>query len=374
MALETATHINDLVITNPDGLDDVSQGDNHIRMVKDVIKRDLPLTQPATALGMSILTSATSDAVRSLLGASNNAFRNRVINGDISIFQRNTGGGQTIVAGAALAYCIDRFYAYCTGANINISQNNNRMDITGASSNTGVGIGTRLQASNTLDLANKNATLSVTLGGTYSGAVNWAVYYANGIDTFGTLASPSRTTISSGTFTAISGTVNVSAIIAIPAAATTGIEVVFSVAALGVATTLTISNVQLERGSIQNSDVVFEVVDTPLQQLRCEYYYQNFNGGNGITGFGVGRQTSTTASRIWFPINTMRVVPTVAFGGAITLDVAGAQTAATLSTVYASKNAIMLDVTHSAIGAAGQGAGLQIPNGYGNYISLSSEL
>ena len=70
MALETATHINDLVITNPAGGDDLSQGDDHLRMIKDVLKRDIPLTTPSTALGMSLLTAAAVSDVNTLLGFS----------------------------------------------------------------------------------------------------------------------------------------------------------------------------------------------------------------------------------------------------------------------------------------------------------------
>ena len=65
MALETATHINDLVIANPTGLDDVSQGDEHLRLLKDVLKRDLPMTAAASASGLAVLqgTPAASRTV-----------------------------------------------------------------------------------------------------------------------------------------------------------------------------------------------------------------------------------------------------------------------------------------------------------------------
>lgn len=41
MALESATHINELDEANPVGADAISQGDNHLRQLKDVVKRDL---------------------------------------------------------------------------------------------------------------------------------------------------------------------------------------------------------------------------------------------------------------------------------------------------------------------------------------------
>jgi hypothetical protein len=380
MALETATHINDLVITNPDGLDDLSQGDNHIRMLKDVIKRDLPLTTPATALGISLLTSATSEAARSFLGASNNTFRNRVINGDMNILQR-FNSSITVVAGAPLVYTLDRFYAYCTGGDININQNislqKKAMGVVSTNgSNTGVIIGTRLQSDNTNDLINNNATLSclIKLGiGTLN--INWAVYYAAAADSFGTIASPTRVAISSGTFAATTTQTLFSATMAIPSAAYTGIEIVFSIAALNNGgNPLTITNVQFEKGSVAASDVVFEVVDAPLQFSRCRHYYRRFSNRAGLVVLGSGHQNTLTSSRITLPIDDMRSVPSVVFGGTVLLDVAGSSTAATLSTQYNSLNSVAFDVTHASIGAAGGAVMIQLPFASSNFVEISAEL
>ena len=45
-------------------------------------------------------------------------FKNRIINGAMMIDQRNAGASQTFTAAAALAYSVDRWYGYCTGANV----------------------------------------------------------------------------------------------------------------------------------------------------------------------------------------------------------------------------------------------------------------
>jgi hypothetical protein len=42
MALETGTYIDDLVSTNPTATDDVSQGDDHIRLLKSTIQASFP--------------------------------------------------------------------------------------------------------------------------------------------------------------------------------------------------------------------------------------------------------------------------------------------------------------------------------------------
>ena len=42
MALESGTYVKDLVSTNPPGTDVISQGDDHIRLVKSVLKNSFP--------------------------------------------------------------------------------------------------------------------------------------------------------------------------------------------------------------------------------------------------------------------------------------------------------------------------------------------
>ena len=42
MALESVTHISDLVVTNPTATDGLSQGDDHIRNIKSALKTDFP--------------------------------------------------------------------------------------------------------------------------------------------------------------------------------------------------------------------------------------------------------------------------------------------------------------------------------------------
>jgi hypothetical protein len=42
MGLEAATYIEDLVGTNPTGADDTNQGDNHLRLIKDVLQSQFP--------------------------------------------------------------------------------------------------------------------------------------------------------------------------------------------------------------------------------------------------------------------------------------------------------------------------------------------
>ena len=205
--------------------------------------------------------------------------RNRIINGSMDIDQRNAGSSQTITAGAALAYTVDRWYAYCTGANVTAQRVDNTgtagspslyaYQFTGAASVTGIGFGQRIEAVNCYDLAGSTATLGVSLANSLLTTVTWTAYYANTIDTFGTLASPTRTQIATGTFTVNSQLTRYNAQITVPSAATTGIEIVFSVAAQ-TSGTWTIDNVQFEPGSVATP---FERRPVGTELSLCQRYY-----------------------------------------------------------------------------------------------------
>jgi hypothetical protein len=204
-------------------------------------------------------------------------FRNRIKNGSTAIDQRNAGASQTFTAAAALAYSIDRFYGYCTGANVTgqrvagtLSQY--MYQFTGAASVTKIGFAQRIEAIDCLDLAGTNATLAVDLSNSLLTTVTWTAWYANTADTFGTLASPTRTQIATGTFTVTSTNARYSTTIAIPAAATTGIEIEFSVAAQ-TSGTFKIGRVQLEPGSVATP---FEFRPYGTELALCQRYYWSF--------------------------------------------------------------------------------------------------
>jgi len=206
-------------------------------------------------------------------------FRNRIINGDMRIDQRNAGASQTFTSAAALAYSVDRFYGYCTGANATgvrvagTTPNEFAYRFTGAASVTAIGFGTRLEATNTRDLAGSTSTLSVQLANSLLTSVTWTAFYANTADAFGTLASPTRTQIATGTFTVTSTLTTYSTQISVPSAATTGIEIVFTVGAQA-SGTWTIDNVQLEAGSTATE---FERRPIGTELALCQRYYEVTN-------------------------------------------------------------------------------------------------
>lgn len=248
--------------------------------------------------------------------ASSMGFKNRIINGQMQIAQRATSA--TITAGSTIAAgysTVDRFYVYCTGANVTAAQvagsgaTKNRLQITGAASVTAIGIGQRIEQLNSYDMAGSTATLSVDISNSLLTTVTWTAYYANTTDTFGTLASPTRTQIATGTFTVTSTLTRYSTQISIPAAATTGIEVVFTVGAQ-TSGTWVVSNIMLEKSSIATS---FDYRPYGTELVLCQRYFIRYGGyeSSGDFGFGMAGATTTAYFSINFPVQ-MRATPSVA--------------------------------------------------------------
>lgn len=264
-----------------------------------------------TATFSGALTAASGAFSGNVQMASQNGsclagLRNRVINGNFYNDQRNAGASQTITAAAALAYTVDRFYAYCTGANVTgqrvagTAPNAFLYRFTGAASVTKIGFAQRIENLNCQDLAGSTATLSVDLSNSLLTTVTWTASYANTANTFGTLASPTITAIATGTFTVNSTLTRYSVNIAIPAAATTGIQIELSVAAQ-ISGTWNIGNVQLEFGSTATP---FEQRPIGMELALCQYYAQPIP----LARYGgyVGA-TQNVITKLYYP--TMRAAP-----------------------------------------------------------------
>ena len=240
--------------------------------------------------------------------------RNRIINGNMATDQRNAGAAQTITAGAALAYSVDRWYAYCTGANVTGQQvagataNQYRYRFTGAASVTAIGFAQRIEAINSADLAGTTATLSVDLANSLLTTVTWTAYYANTTDTFGSLASPTVTSIATGTFTVTSTVTRYNAQISIPSAATTGLQIVLSVGAQ-TSGTWTIGSVQLEVGT---KATPYEMQIYSDQLAQCQRYYQT-----AVASYAGSAVNTIAQGAIGQFVVVMRAAPTVTWASNI---------------------------------------------------------
>lgn len=339
------------------------------------------------------LTITGDTTISGNLSASNIPGRNRIINGAMAVDQRNQGNSQTITAGASLAYTVDRWYAYSTGANVTgqrvagSGSNLFAYRFTGAASVTAIGFGQRIEALNSGDMAGTTATLSVELANTLLTSVTWTAYYANTTDTFGTLASPTRTYIATGTFTVNSTLTRYSTQISIPSAATTGIEIVFSVGAQ-ISGTWTIDNVQLEPGTIATT---FERIIHTQEFLNCQRYCYALSGVSSagdlnafLIGSGVWHSTSGAYVTGQYPVR-MRTIPTLtltAAAGSYGAFVASTNaylpcTGITLVTVTTSTFYLISITVSPSSGIANSPAMLTTNNGSGSgthYLIFSAEL
>lgn len=265
----------------------------------------------ATTLDLGLSTQSVA------IGQGNaSIMKNRIINGNFYVAQKATSA--TLTAGSTIAdgyATVDRFYGYCTGANVAMAQvagassNRNLLQFTGAASVTAIGCGQRIESLNSYDLAGQTVTLSAYIANSLLTSVTWTAYYANTTDTFGTLASPTRTQIATGTFTVTSTLTQYNAQIAIPLAATTGIEIVFTVGAQ-ISGTWQLGLVQLELGS---SATGYEYRLYNQELSACQRYYYKHNN---TWGYVINTAFTTLAG---YPFKvTMRAQPTMDSGAAFT--------------------------------------------------------
>jgi hypothetical protein len=236
-------------------------------------------------------------------------FKNRLINGQMQIAQRATSGtsGNAIPTTTPTYPSADRWYAYATGATVTVAQVagsgaiKNNLQATGAASVTAIGIGQRIESFNCYDMVGSTATLSVNISNSLLTTVTWTASYATSADTWS-----AKTQIATGTFTVTSTLTNYSAQISIPAAATTGIEILFTVGAQ-TSGTWVIGNVQLEKGGLATA---FDYRNYTSELMLCQRY---FEAGGGVVQANIFQCAYYRANK--------RVQPTISitgFNGSIT--------------------------------------------------------
>jgi hypothetical protein len=326
--------------------------------------------------------TGTAAILSSLNGGSIAGSRNRIINGAMTIDQRNGYLGlQTFTAGAALAYSADRWYGYCTGANVVGGQMQEletfRYRFTGAAGVTSIGFGQRIEDFNSQDLAGTTATLSVNMSNTLLTTATWTAYYANTTNTFGTLASPTRTQIATGTFTITSTSTTYSAQISIPLNISTGIEIVFTVGAQ-TSGIWRIANVQLERGTVATP---FEHRSYGQELALCQRYYFRLVNNTGssaniLSTFQAISAGSAQGKLLDLPV-PMRTTPTAAASISTWTPRLPAGTNGNAFTTYVIDQPTRFNLSTSGwTGSSGLTAGYATGINFANtnYIEASAEL
>jgi len=334
-----------------------------------------PNTSPTAG---QILASNGSD----LYWSDNNIMRNRIINGDMHISQRATSA--TVTAGTAVPTvstgypCLDRWYVYSTGANVTAAQVSgssvgasnirNVMQITGAASVTEIGVGQRIENVNIMDLSGSTCTLSAYLADSLLTIVTWTAYSATTLNTFGTIGTPTKTQISTGTFTVTSTFQRYSASFNIPSGTNTGIEIVFTVGAQ-TSGTLTIGNVQVEGGSFASS---YETRSFSHDLILCQRYFEILNNfyylrTSNVASFGgniVIMQYKTTK----------RTTPTVVLYTLTNLTGTAGSLTTVISSVVSTSTLFSVSPDTSGVYIWNNGA-LAAPSDYASgSLSLSAEI
>lgn len=346
-------------------------------------------TTPVDADEIGLVDSAASYVLKKLTWANlkataktyfNEFYRanmNILINGDMRIDQRNAGASQTITAAAALAYTVDRWHAWCTGANVTgqrvagSGSTPYRYQFTGAASVTAIGFAQRIEAANTSGFAGQTATISVDLANSLLTSITWTAYYANSADAFGTVASPTKTQIATGTFTVNSTVTRYETPISMPANAANGIEIVLSVGAQ-TSGTWTIGNVKLEIGATA-TDFENESVSTELD--RCKRYFNRRASTTANCIFGAGVITASSQANCNVAYPTMRTTPTLAFSAGSTFRVysTAGYTGSAIGLSSATPDTANVALTISGA-TAGDGCLLQDAGSNNSYIDFIAEI
>jgi hypothetical protein len=308
--------------------------------------------------------------------AANMSGKNRMINGAMAVDERNKGASQTITAAAALAYTVDRFYAYCTGATVTgeqvegAIQNTYLYRFTGAASVTAIGFGQRIEALNCADMAGTTATLSVNLSNSLLTSVTWTASYATTTDTFGSIASPTKTQIATGTFTVTSTMTRYTANISVPSAATTGIEIVFTVGAQ-TSGTWDIEDVQFEAGS-EATPFERRLIGQEIQ-LCTRYFEQYGPNASSITNIGAAFSDTTTAAVGMMQYSVKRVPPTITLAGSTLRYTRAGTDASSSSVVFSEITTTACTITLTTTGLTSGAGGFFGLNTSAN-IPISAEL
>jgi hypothetical protein len=340
-------------------------------------------------------------------------FRNRIINGDMRIDQRNAGASVT-PSTLYNTYTLDRWNTvYSVGSKFSVQQNagsvtppsgfKNYLGVTSLSAYTpGSGeqytLVQNIEGYNVADLGwgaagAQTVTLSFwvrsSLTGTFGGvlgnsAANRTYPFTYTISAANTWEQKTVTVAgdTTGTWLTTNGT---------------GVQVIFSLGAgstyLGTAgawsgstytgatgqanivatsgATFYITGVQLEAGSVASP---FERRPYGTELALCQRYYAQYSGTAGNPNIGVGTQVSTTqiTGVISLPVS-MRTTTATITGGVASTDTFAYNTAITLTGAAITSNILQLGGTISAHGAQGRPM-LFVLNGTSAYLGVSTEL
>lgn len=203
---------------------------------------------------------------------------NYIIN---SAFQVAQATSATIIAGTAVPIAssgypvFDSWFCYSVGGNPTLSQiagsttTMSRLQLTGASGVTSAGIGQRIDFRDVTSLANKTVTLSFDCSNSLLTSLTVVANRpTTTVNTFGTIATPTKTLINSTNVAINSTLTRYSVTFTCPQEVNLGLEILFL---LGAQTsgTFVLSNVKLEQGS---NATTFITTNYDVELIKCKRY------------------------------------------------------------------------------------------------------
>jgi len=252
----------------------------------------------------TIATSAEQTKAREYLGVGATGFKNRFVNPEFLIDQEFSGASISIPVSATPKYLVDQWYGLSTGATITAQQiagigsRAKSLRFTGATGNTGLTLGHRIESANCADLKNQTVTISLKSKASSAMTVTWTASYATVSDTFTTV-----TQIATGTLSITTSVTDFSFSFNAGANAPNGLQITFATTALLASATIDFDQMQIEKSSVAT-----EFQARPIQQelALCQRAWHTMQCVVNASG-----QSYT----IPFPVE-MRTTPTVSGGGA----------------------------------------------------------
>jgi len=237
-------------------------------------------------------------------------FKNRFINGQMVIDQRNNGASVSI--NNTVAYTVDRWYVGFvggTGTAQRVSGTGgfqNAIRLTGGSGITLAYIGQKIESFNSADLAGTTVTVSFRASSsTVTNTFGWVARFPNSQDNYSGVTS-----IGSGSITISSTPTNYSFSFTCPSGVTNGLEIYFQVTNF-TSGTLDITGVQLEIGSTATS---FDFRPYGTELALCQRYFQQLDATSVMyTRWNLGYADTATGS-FTLPVR-MRGTPTFSVTG-----------------------------------------------------------
>jgi hypothetical protein len=253
--------------------------------------------------------------------------RNRLINGNFAIDQRNAGAAAT---SSGLVYTLDRWQlqalaATNTAQQVSGLENGKAVLITGNTGNTFTGFGQKIESINISDLASKTVTVSFTLSGSASGSVSVRFLYPTATDNYAATTEPVAGTTVNFTTTATQYTVSRT----LSSNADKGLWLYFDFGAVGSGVTRTLQNVQLEVGSVATPYERQIYSDQLAQCQRYLPYFNNTTAGSTYPGIGSAGSTTTAYPLLVFPVFVRVPATGIVTSGTFALSDTAATTNAT---------------------------------------------